>query len=181
MFECNICHKIFEKSTQLRGHLSGHKRSKKKVLLTEERNLCPVCQKNFIPKSRDQIYCSITCFREKQQKNRVKFGVEKRILEKYKFFQRKCEICGKDLSFQTLEQDLFSQGKKTIKRYEGCLDHNHQTNLFRGILCQSCNRNLGWYEERKKYIEAYLEKNNDFRAVQEKIIQSSPMVEAADC
>ena len=60
-------------------------------------------------------------------------------IEEYKKDHLCCEICGK---------------KDVIL----CIDHDHETNEFRGILCQSCNRFLGWFDHNKKEVEKYLKK-----------------------
>ena len=36
------------------------------------------------------------------------------------------------------------------------IDHDHSTGIVRGLLCFSCNHNLGWYENKQKSIENYL-------------------------
>lgn len=36
------------------------------------------------------------------------------------------------------------------------VDHNHHTNKVRGLLCNSCNARLGWYEKRKEKVDEYL-------------------------
>ena len=57
-------------------------------------------------------------------------------IKEYKKIHTKCEICGSDLTL--------------------CVDHDHQTKKFRGILCQSCNRSLGWYDKYRDAIIKYL-------------------------
>lgn len=37
------------------------------------------------------------------------------------------------------------------------VDHDHETGKVRGILCQSCNTRLGWYENRPDLVRAYLD------------------------
>lgn len=36
------------------------------------------------------------------------------------------------------------------------LDHDHVTGFVRGVLCGGCNPRLGWYEQNRRHIEAYL-------------------------
>ena len=72
-------------------------------------------------------------------------------LEAYQQEHVVCEICGK-----TVEETIHYTGKYATKRL--CIDHNHQTGEFRGLLCQSCNRQLGWYEKYRDYIDNYLSK-----------------------
>lgn len=42
----------------------------------------------------------------------------------------KCKICG-----------------KSLKETRRCIDHNHETGVLRGILCQRCNLGLGYIED----------------------------------
>lgn len=60
-----------------------------------------------------------------------------------------CEICGR-----TVEESVNSTSKYGPRRL--CVDHNHETKQFRGVLCPRCNSFLGWYETFKTDIESYL-------------------------
>jgi hypothetical protein len=62
-----------------------------------------------------------------------------------------CEICGKSVSEVTKWDSKFAA--KNL-----CVDHDHTTGKFRGLLCQICNRQLGWYENNKEKINKYLDK-----------------------
>ena len=64
-----------------------------------------------------------------------------------------CEICGK-----TIAESNHWQSKFAPKHL--CVDHDHKTNRFRGMLCSVCNRQLGWYEANKDAIAAYLAKGD---------------------
>jgi len=63
----------------------------------------------------------------------------------------RCEICNK-----TIEESIHSTKKCTPKRL--CIDHDHLSNTFRGVLCQRCNSFLGWYETYIDNINSYLNK-----------------------
>lgn len=68
-------------------------------------------------------------------------------LEEYRKTHPVCEICGREEVADT--SGLGKPNKLSI-------DHNHKTKSFRGLLCQSCNRMLGWYENQHENIERYL-------------------------
>lgn len=63
----------------------------------------------------------------------------------------RCEICGK-----SVEESVKYAGKEAAKRL--CIDHDHSTNKFRGMLCQACNRQLGWFEKYQAEIYSYIKK-----------------------
>ena len=73
-------------------------------------------------------------------------------LLEYHDTQLTCEICGK-----TLDECIKWNSKFAPKHF--CIDHDHKTLKFRGLLCSVCNRQLGWYENNKEKIESYLNKN----------------------
>lgn len=56
----------------------------------------------------------------------------------------RCAICNKHQ--ENISRTLF-------------VDHNHETTQVRGLLCTSCNYNLGWYEKCKKKVDNYLKNN----------------------
>lgn len=76
---------------------------------------------------------------------------QEQLLE-YRNVQLTCEICGK-----TLDECVKWDSKFAPKHF--CIDHDHKTLKFRGLLCSVCNRQLGWYENNKENIERYLNKN----------------------
>lgn len=71
----------------------------------------------------------------------------------------KCPICDKALS-------RFPDKKVHV-------DHDHITKKVRGILCNSCNIKLGWYEGRYKKIRQYLPYNPHFEIINDFEIQIS--------
>jgi hypothetical protein len=70
-------------------------------------------------------------------------------LEKYKLTHPVCEICGR-----TMSEALKWESKYAAKQL--CIDHDHATNKFRGLLCHYCNTRLGWYEDNRDKIKEYL-------------------------
>lgn len=162
-YKCELCGIGYKNRWQLNGHLTFHKRGYKPIY-----RKCPNCQKDFrVPTDQEnQIYCSMKCFREDQKKRKTVYGIQKAKIDSYIKKQTVCEICGKDL---TLQQSYYDRKNQKFTRVSYCLDHNHTTGKFRGILCQSCNRNLGWYEAREREVQGYLSLNNDPNYVLDKV------------
>ena len=67
-------------------------------------------------------------------------------IDEYRKSNPFCEICGNKNILSGKEAKL-------------CIDHDHKLIVFRGLLCQQCNRALGWYEKNSDKVEAYLKKN----------------------
>ena len=66
---------------------------------------------------------------------------------KLKAQNHKCAICGVD------EVDL----ERSL-----CVDHDHNTNVIRDLLCHACNSGIGMFKENKDYLKkaiAYLNKH----------------------
>ena len=72
-------------------------------------------------------------------------------LNDYRLKHPVCEICGR-----TIEEATKWQSKFAPKNL--CIDHDHNTLKFRGLLCSVCNRQLGWYEKYQNEIHKYLNK-----------------------
>lgn len=70
-------------------------------------------------------------------------------LEQYRSLNNGCEICGRKFShYQTV--------KGAKREMALAIDHDHQTNKFRGLLCVKCNRSLEWFLTHKNNIDYYL-------------------------
>jgi hypothetical protein len=83
--------------------------------------------------------------------NKVALDITYRELEQYRESHPVCEICGKAVQEVTKWDSKFA-----VKNL--CIDHDHTTGKFRGLLCQICNRQLGWYENNREKINNYLDK-----------------------
>jgi hypothetical protein len=65
------------------------------------------------------------------------YGVDQQFIEQLKKKQRyRCKLCGNK--------------RKLV------LDHDHNTDYIRGLLCTPCNVRLGWFENRKNKILKYI-------------------------
>ena len=60
-----------------------------------------------------------------------------------------CAICGKKLLFQS-------------ELRPPSVDHDHATGQVRGVLCQSCNLRVGWFEQAMKKDSGVLPREVDF-------------------
>jgi hypothetical protein len=61
----------------------------------------------------------------------------------------KCELCGNE-----------NKGGDAL-----CIDHNHETNEVRGLLCHNCNRGLGFLKDSAELVKkaaTYLEERGQY-------------------
>lgn len=80
-----------------------------------------------------------------------------------------CAICKKP-------ETRFSNKSRTTQRL--CVDHDHNTNQVRGLLCHRCNSTIGLMEENTDRLSGILEYLNKWRAVAEQDL--CYLVDAAD-
>lgn len=83
----------------------------------------------------------------------TQLNITRNELDEYRKTHLVCEICGK-----SIEEVVKWVSKYAPKNF--CIDHDHKTLKFRGLLCSVCNRQLGWYEKNKDSIEKYLNKTD---------------------
>jgi hypothetical protein len=98
------------------------------------RNACKECRREY-HKSR-QI--------GRKWKYQTKYGITLEDYDEMLYAQNGCcAICGSN--------DPGGSGKRFI------VDHNHQTNEVRGLLCNNCNRALGYFQDSPRSISKALD------------------------
>lgn len=178
---CEKCHKIMTKwygsgrfCSQSCANSNRAKRNLKKQIKSTIKYTCSCqyCEKQFVKttaKDRHEKYCDLNPNRPPKATYH-KYKLDKSVdfyriggpqsmlvntiedVENYISEHLTCEICGK-----TVEETVKWESKNAPKRL--CVDHDHETMQFRGVLCSVCNRQLGWYEANKEAINKYLEKD----------------------
>ena len=97
---------------------------------------CKGCRQEFTPKASCQKFCVICIPNKKAQGRRQIYGLTQPEFERMLQEQDgKCFFCRRD--FAAMFNGKFSPI---------CVDHDHQTNRVRGLLCRKCNMLLGWLE-----------------------------------
>lgn len=91
---------------------------------------------------------------DRDEKLKKRYGLTPEDLEKMLQDQdNKCVICG---------QEIFLHGSSVNKNKIAHVDHNHETGEVRGLLCDKCNRGLGYFRDNEGYLISaisYLKKN----------------------
>jgi hypothetical protein len=116
---------------------------------------CRVCQKTF-KRTDGSVYCSDICRdlstphwqNESQQKYRLKkFGLTKNQYEQmFENQDGKCAIC------HNAEVAVVNGKVKQLS-----IDHCHNTNFVRGLLCQRCNLGIGYFNDNYLLLDNALE------------------------
>lgn len=129
---------------------------------------CPNCRKVFVNQRADRLqkFCSRGCSSKYQFKNNkyLTYGVESWKIREYQLAVKQCELCGRT---ETTNSSNGTYNPNHVNKL--CKDHNHQTETFRGLLCSTCNRALGWYENNIDAVKNYLSENNNFDRVIQKV------------
>ena len=152
---CCICGTFFESERMSRKYCDSCRGSWKRRGLTLPERKCQVCSKFFTPRMKEHVCCSNSCMAVKTRLRNV-FGITPKQYNNLLLVQGGgCAICGK-------------AGNKTQKK-RGRLDvdHSHDSNLVRGLLCNACNRGLGNFMDNQDLLlkaAKYLE--NSGRALQ---------------
>jgi hypothetical protein len=132
-----------------RAGVLRHKTEACKLAISKSTRVCEVCGKSHVPRSYNQRWCD-DCTGMKKYSRRIRMhGLPAIIIEDmFKKQNKRCGICGKEYD------DLFN----TQKEKSLCIDHDHKTMQFRGLLCVRCNTALSyvddteWLKSAQKYI-----------------------------
>lgn len=123
-----------------------------KLKTNDDTYKCPICDKYYktkygviqhLKQSHNEYYETHHQVLIKNQS----IGITHKQLKEYREMHTKCEICGKDVNKIRQENNQFK---------DLCIDHNHSTHQFRGLLCMTCNRALGWFEKNEQNVLMYL-------------------------
>lgn len=131
---CKICNHIKQRDKRKLNPIKEKEKNKKQYLNSRERRI------NYAREYRKKY----------PEKTRATNWKSKYNLTPDDFYNKlnnqnnKCAIC---------ERDMNDYGKIF------CVDHSHETNKVRGLLCDPCNYGLGFYEKYKHKYEEYLEKH----------------------
>jgi hypothetical protein len=109
-------------------------------------NYCKPCKKQFIARYRTEKYDAYLRSTRKSQR-KMRYGITPEEYDAILASQGGvCAICKEELN----------EFKNT------CLDHDHESDRVRGILCSHCNRGLGQFRDNVEFLSAAINylKNN---------------------
>lgn len=140
-----------------------NKRGKREVRTC---NKCNITFETLSIKVREggELFCSRECYNKFRKENSTKkanhikhqrmykYGLSEENFNNMKLFcNNSCEICNKPFT----EESRYTTA---------CVDHNHETNNVRGLLCHTCNKALGGFKDSVtlllRAIEYLKEKDN---------------------
>jgi len=135
---CKDCKK--EKSLDA-FYTNGRQPTKRNGMKSTRKPFCKDCSKERNKKDRENI---------RNRNIRWKYGIEySDLLDMYKSQDGKCAICNIDM-------DLFYQDGET--KHTVChVDHNHNTDIIRGLLCSECNTGLGKFKDNVDFLQSAID------------------------
>lgn len=137
-YVCKFCNKICKNSNSLRNH-------ERLCKLNPDRQVS-FGNRGHMPEHTKLYYTTKYKTRNGDVIDKTKYEIDE-----YAKTHTCCEICGK-----TINESVKWDSKFAPKSL--CVDHDHTTLKFRGLLCSVCNRQLGWYEKYKDSVNNYLNK-----------------------
>jgi len=118
------------------------------------------CDMVFSPKAPSEHYCSDGCANQGYTENYLKrtYGITlDQYVNAYIDQEGKCKIC-KGEGFDTRRKGYKEQPpKKGQASVSLCVDHDHTTGKFRGLLCHRCNTGIGNFKENIQSLKNAIE------------------------
>ncbi len=124
------------------------------LAISKARRICELCNQEHRPRNFNQRWCD-NCTGGGKDKKRVRLhGLPSSLFEKM-FEQQghRCKICHKEF-----ETRLNTRLKKSL-----FVDHDHDTNQVRGLLCPRCNNGMS-YIDNAKWLDSALRYVDDARS-----------------
>lgn len=137
---CKICHK--KASTQWAKKNPEKALANARKSATKYRTLHPEENKR---RKRDwyRAHKKWFCVIRRNSRYLKKYGIVPGQLETMLLEQHnRCLICNKDIGF-----------KGAYNGSSAVVDHNHETNMIRGLLCSNCNRGMGYLKDNIEYLK----------------------------
>jgi hypothetical protein len=130
----------------LRSKAESHK-----LAISKSRRICDACGKEHVPKNYNQRWCDDCSQRGNYSRRLCAHGLPAIVIESvFKAQNQCCAICEKRYDSIT----------HTSKQKTLFIDHDHETNQFRGLLCVRCNTAISYIDDKKwlasamRYIES---------------------------
>lgn len=121
---------------------SGLLRSKKeahKLAVSKARRICEACGGEHTPANYNQRWCDECSGKKRYSRRLTAHGLPAIVIEtKFHEQKKKCGIC----------QRPFDHLINTPKKKTLFIDHDHETNQFRGLLCVRCNTALCFVDDK---------------------------------
>jgi len=116
---------------------------------------------SMLPERRTEVARHAAEVRWKGKKESIKIGPSKHRLkkEKERLLRKRLEKWG--LTEETLDMEVCQICKQKPVNRNLCIDHDHTTEKFRGLLCNNCNTGLGMFKDSCECLQSaikYLDK-----------------------
>ena len=120
---------------------------------------CEVCNAIYEPKSNRQRFCDKCGSSQRKKSNLVRYGITHDQFEKA-FIEQDgcCHLCGKE-------------GDESSKVNKLCVDHDHNTGEFRGLLCRGCNMAMAFVDDSEWLSRAFRYQNKEHVTPAVKVIK----------
>lgn len=132
-------------------------RDKRKIAINNGNFICPTCKLELPLVNFNNCVSTFSCVgnnysckkcnKSKSRLSKIKsYGLDKEtFIKMFEDQNKSCAICKKSLQVSDTEK---------MRATTLCIDHDHSTNKVRGLLCNNCNRGLGFLRDNKEILLA---------------------------